>query len=233
MVSSNKGMMISWREQKMGMVMSTLIIFINLQSPDSGCYFSCLEVVSSCRTSVDFVLFDALYMFHRHWLAAAVAAGSNIYVFGRLNNDTILSSLHVLNTGKKALVYMVTSAFHTNRNKHLFGNNKIKFWNVGIHVLFVFAPHIDKKHHQPAFPDRADPKCYKEVSVNGEQPCARHSHSTVKHERSLTVSSVRSRLSSILSSPYILPDYFINYFIFGCTASAYTSKSLWHLFSEL
>uniref|UniRef100_A0A2K1R7Z3 tRNA(Phe) 7-[(3-amino-3-carboxypropyl)-4-demethylwyosine(37)-N(4)]-methyltransferase n=1 Tax=Populus trichocarpa TaxID=3694 RepID=A0A2K1R7Z3_POPTR len=58
---------------------------------------------------------------------AAVAAGSNIYVFGRLNNDTILSSLHVLNTRKKALVYMVTSAFHTNRNKHLFGNNKIKF----------------------------------------------------------------------------------------------------------
>jgi hypothetical protein len=60
MVSSNKGMMISWREQQMGMVMSSLIIFINLQSCDSGCYFSCLEVVSSCRTSVDFVLFDAL-----------------------------------------------------------------------------------------------------------------------------------------------------------------------------
>ena len=60
MVSSNKGMMISWREQQMGMVMSSLIIFINLQSSDSGYYFSCLEVVSSCRTSVDFVLFDAL-----------------------------------------------------------------------------------------------------------------------------------------------------------------------------
>ncbi|KAI5570212.1 hypothetical protein BDE02_11G011700 [Populus trichocarpa] len=43
MVSSNKGMMISWREQQMGMVMSSLIIFINLQSSDSGCYFSCLE----------------------------------------------------------------------------------------------------------------------------------------------------------------------------------------------
>jgi hypothetical protein len=44
----------------MGMVMSSLIIFINLQSSDSGCYFSCLEVASFCRTSVDFVLFDAL-----------------------------------------------------------------------------------------------------------------------------------------------------------------------------
>jgi len=44
----------------MGMVMSSLIILINLQSSDSGCYFSCLEVLSSCRTSVDFVLFDAL-----------------------------------------------------------------------------------------------------------------------------------------------------------------------------
>ncbi|KAI5570230.1 hypothetical protein BDE02_11G013300 [Populus trichocarpa] len=43
MVSSNKGMMISWREQQMGMVMSSLIIFINLQSSDSGYYFSCLE----------------------------------------------------------------------------------------------------------------------------------------------------------------------------------------------
>ncbi|KAJ6978683.1 hypothetical protein NC653_026972 [Populus alba x Populus x berolinensis] len=48
MVSSNKGIMISWREHQMGMVMSSLIIFINLQSS---------EVVSSCRTSVDFVLF--------------------------------------------------------------------------------------------------------------------------------------------------------------------------------
>uniref|UniRef100_A0A3N7F9D2 Uncharacterized protein n=1 Tax=Populus trichocarpa TaxID=3694 RepID=A0A3N7F9D2_POPTR len=45
MVSSNKGMMISWREYKMGMVMSSLIIFINLQSSDSGCYFSCLETM--------------------------------------------------------------------------------------------------------------------------------------------------------------------------------------------
>ena len=43
-----------------GLVPVVLIIFINLQSSDSGCYFSCLEVVSSCRTSVDFVLFDAL-----------------------------------------------------------------------------------------------------------------------------------------------------------------------------
>jgi hypothetical protein len=60
MVSSNKGMMFSWREREMGMVMSSLIIFINLQSSDSGCYFTCLELVSSCRTSVDSVLFDAL-----------------------------------------------------------------------------------------------------------------------------------------------------------------------------
>jgi hypothetical protein len=34
MVSSNKGMMISRREQQIGMVMSSLIIFINLQSSD-------------------------------------------------------------------------------------------------------------------------------------------------------------------------------------------------------
>jgi hypothetical protein len=54
--------------------------------------------VSSSRTIVDFVLFDALCMFHRHWHAVAAAAGLNMHVFGGLNNDTILSSLHVLNT---------------------------------------------------------------------------------------------------------------------------------------
>ncbi|KAG5246736.1 Met-10++ family protein [Salix suchowensis] len=59
---------------------------------------------------------------HRH---AAAAVGSNIYVYGGLNNnDTILSSLHVLNTGDLQ---------------------------------------------------------WKEVSSDGEQPCARHSHSMLAY----------------------------------------------------
>lgn len=66
-------------------------------------------------------------MFHRHRHAAAVV-GSDIYVFGGLNNDSVFSSLHVLSTENLQ---------------------------------------------------------WKEVLVDGERPCARHSHSMVAHASKL------------------------------------------------
>ncbi|OAY25926.1 hypothetical protein MANES_16G007200v8 [Manihot esculenta] len=104
---------------------------------------------------------------HRH---AAAVVGSNIYVFGGLNNDTIFSSMHVLNTGnlqwEEVLVGGEQPCARHSHSMVAYGSK-----------LFMFGGYNGEKALGDLYSFDVQTHIWKKEKTSGGSPHARFSHS--------------------------------------------------------
>lgn len=104
---------------------------------------------------------------HRH---AAAVSGSNIYVFGGLNNDTISSSLHILNTEnlqwKEILVGGEQPCARHSHSMVAFGSK-----------VFMFGGYNGEKALGDLYSFDVQTHMWKKEKTTGRSPHARFSHS--------------------------------------------------------